>query len=329
MNRRQIQSVETHLRDAVQLCLAVPEGSVFPVFAGERTREHFIPRGETGEFRVNGHAQFLFVNRRAGSVGAAAHQRSQCFIERVPRERASRGAFAGAQFPCPGQKMLGVEGGGPLCRRLNQCRACLQLDGNVLPGLKFFLQVLSPRFEMVHPRLDGVKIISRFGHVKFAAPAVVDQQFHRRFTPGRVSFGAKFQDRRQTIMPVRKDIRFDHHALADYPFDGKTRRVNFRSDIFNDHAAAAAFGKCGIFIHRQKAFSDPATMLNWRCNRHGGNWIQMTRTNRGAVPDNAASGIFCGRFLCPRAQCVGAGGGPSATPRLDARIPRPTKRENR
>src|SRR5437868_4443472 len=96
---------------------------------------------------------------------------------------------------------------------------------------------------MINPAFNREKIISNFVDGKFRSPAVVLNQFHRRFRPFRIFFMPKFYDGGKRVVSIGKNVCFDDYLFTHRPFDSVTSAVNLRRDVFDDNAPAAVLWK--------------------------------------------------------------------------------------
>ena len=90
----------------------------------------------------------------------------------------------------------------------------------------------SPSGKLIRPRLDRVFVNRAVVKRADAAPAVVVDERHGRFSPLSLPENAPFQDCCNHIMPVFKDVRFDEEIFADDAFYRVTPAVNQRLQIF-------------------------------------------------------------------------------------------------
>ena len=94
--------------------------------------------------------------------------------------------------------------------------ACLKLDR------KFVL----PAREPVNPGLHGVFVEGVFIKGTRPAPAIVNDQFHRRLVPTGFAHHSPLQRRRDNIVAFLKNIGLDDQIFAGNAFDGVTAAVN-------------------------------------------------------------------------------------------------------
>ena len=231
MNGRQVEHVESHLRDARQLTLDV-------VQRAGRAREHLVPGTELRALAVDLDHHLDRVARRKSPLGVAPHQVEQIeaphlldllFDRIVALERVDERS-----------QLALVARAGSLMRGADQ----LQSDGELhvevgLPRVSALLQIAMPRQEAIDPRFDRVEVEAELLGGEVGAPSIVDEWRHPHLAHFLLRRVAELQDRRDLIVPVGEDVGFDDHAVASDPLRRKEAAIDLGLHPFDDDAAAA------------------------------------------------------------------------------------------
>src|SRR5581483_740575 len=98
---------------------------------------------------------------------------------------------------------------------------------------------LPPGLKSVHPSFYRVKATPQLVHLKRAAPPVVYPWRHRHFRPIGFTLTTEAHDRRNYVMPVSEDIRFDRNRFADDALDWEPSAIYLGRHSFNNDARSA------------------------------------------------------------------------------------------
>ncbi len=177
------------------------------------------------------------VPRGEATVGVPEHQVGLLLVE-----RRRNGPFEVGAIPQDGCQNLQVARVGALrsSRRLvNQGRADLQVDVDILPRVHAAPQVVPPGAVRIDEGFDRVAVPPRHTHRELRAPAVVAKRRHRQLVPRRVLVAAIEQTAGQLIVAVGEDVGLDHHTIAGGALDRKTPGVDLRRHPFDGHPLAS------------------------------------------------------------------------------------------
>ena len=121
-----------------------------------------------------------------------------------------------------------------------------QFARDILAGVDFLAQLLSPGRNSIDPALDRVFVATRRPDGKDGRPSVVAERFHRDRRPLCVT-GAMIEQRgRYRVVAVGKDVRGDDDPIARRPLDRKPPIVDPRADALDDDAADEGRVECRI-----------------------------------------------------------------------------------
>src|SRR5450756_2438377 len=233
MDGRQVQDVESHLRDLWEAAFDVAER---PVLAGfpRRAREELVPRGKARSFRLDDDLELLRIGHRKALVRVAIHQLGELIAECGGCGGAALSNRAGVCPESVGIRAVGAAGSG-----LDHSCGDFQLERDVLARLDPFGELPAPGLEGVHPGLDGVEVPAELPDHELAPPAVVHDGHHRNVVPELRRLVAPAQHARQGVVPVREDVRLHGDPLAKSPLGREPSAVDLGRDRF-DHDSSPA-----------------------------------------------------------------------------------------
>ena len=222
VDRRQVDHVEAQLREPRQL-------QPHPREAAERAREELVPRPHAGPLAVHVHLERL----RARPVAALRvarqglrHLRRQGRVGAGRRRVAVRQGRAG-RLGHPPVGALQAPGRVP-----QQRRALGELALEVLlPGGQLALDLVAPRREPVHPRLDLEAVDPERARRELAPPAVRRELQHRLL--GEAARPGRPVPHRgpQGLVAVADEVALHHHGVADRALGGPAAPLDGGLDV--------------------------------------------------------------------------------------------------
>ncbi len=211
MDRWEIQDVEPHPLDAGQMADDVAERAMPRRIIAHRAREHLIPACEPGRGAFGLDRDRLLQLDEERTVVGRVHQ---CGHLGQQQRLALRvlGLAPLQQGPQRGGELAAL---GPRGRRFDQGHAFLDFKRCVHAGLVLGAQLEHVIGPDVFPGLDRVLRQSEPLERQVGRPAIVDDEAHRHFRPGRLAGAAVFQRGSQPVVPIANQVARDRHDRAD------------------------------------------------------------------------------------------------------------------
>ena len=221
VDRREVEDVEAHRRDGGE-----PVGGCFPE-AALGPGEQLVPGAEHRPLPVDPQLEGL-AGRAVDGVGDVAQggdELRSCGRSEPGLDGVLCGAQAGDGLVDEGvvAAWLQLRASG-----LEDQRALLQLQLDVLAGAVLDRDVVDPGGEPVGPRLDHELVQAQVGRLDGAGPQVVVDLGHRRRPPLGLTLRPPPHASREDVVPVPEDVgrdrrRMPHHGLGRVPPRGRSR----------------------------------------------------------------------------------------------------------
>ena len=234
VDRREVEDIESHLRNSRQLALNVTECRALAGRRPRRAREHRVPRRESRLNPIDGDRELDRVGEslaRAGSVHRLQHLRllQASICRRLFRLR--HGPFdRSLNHRC-------VRAGCPRQQLLVQVNALHQLAGHVHGRREFLDHLVTPRPDVVGKRLDPEVIGRILIDRERCPPAIVVDEPHLCFAPRVLVRGSILDNRGQQVMALPKDVGGHLYAVAHFALDRIATAVYLGLHIFDQDAA--------------------------------------------------------------------------------------------
>ncbi len=236
VDRREIEGVEAHGRDARQVALHVAERAVAGRVVAERAGEDLIPARERGglPLRPDRHRHGQLHGERA--VVRPAHQlgeprREQGVAQPIGR-RAHGGRDDGLQRRA--QRLRAARD-----RLLDDEQPLLHLQRHRHAGRDLLRQLVAEGREGVAPGLDLIAVNAEALQREARRPAVVPEEAHRRLVPIAVGIAPGIvlwrplpaQHGGELVVPVADHVHLDRDLLADEALGREAAAVNARDRV--------------------------------------------------------------------------------------------------
>ena len=198
---------------------------------------------------VDDDAERRFEGRDVVAVGVAAHPRVEVLVERTARG----GAFAEAGRPAfELLRVLGrAVGGGASDRAVDEVRADLEVDRDVLAGVESLDEVGAPGDPVVGPGGHRVLVAADRVDDERGAPAVVAERLHRDLDP-RSAGGAVAERGEDDVVSVGERVGLDDDPVAGHALDREAAAVDERRDPL-DHGTTAPVPDVGADVGQWRA----------------------------------------------------------------------------
>jgi hypothetical protein len=240
MDRRQVQHVEAHPRDARELRLDVPERAVTSLVRRRRPREQLVPRAVRRARRIDLDAQLAVIRRHEPALGVAPHQLEQVFAAKVLDLLLER--IVALDRVDEGLQLALVARAGPLRRRAKVLEPDPQLDAQFFfarAAVDALLHVAVPRQEVVDPRVDGEAVEAEAVDNEVGGPAVVDERPHPHFAPLRIILVTMQDDRGDEVVAVGEDVRLRRHNVPRDTLRRVRAAIDLRRRRFDDDSLSS------------------------------------------------------------------------------------------
>ncbi len=247
VDRREIKHVEAEVADIGELGDHIVESAVALRIVGHGAREKLVPGAEGGALAVDDKLQLARIARQVGADAGALHQIGG-LARKQAREafafvlgRMQRGDEASERL------LVGCAGAvASLQGALDEFAPLGQLERDRNPRGMLLRYLVAPAGEEVAPGDQSVAMARVLFDHGAAPPAVVVEEFHRRFAPAGLATRANEERGVDLVVAVGEDVGLNDEGVADCSLRRKTAPVDLRGDRFDDEPARGKRRERGI-----------------------------------------------------------------------------------